>query len=98
MRAKRILELTQPFLSRQMQVLLLWVLRFSYREIADAMSVTEKTVNSHLDRLTVRYDVDSLPELHRAALPEMTPFLAICGDNSPYTDSLVYDTMEVMRK
>ena len=83
---KNILELTSPFLSRQLQVLLLWLLRFSYKEIAAAMCVTSNTVNSHLARLVEYYGVDSLPELHRVALPEMHSFLSMCSEKSLYTD------------
>ena len=67
MKAIQVLKLIQPFLSRQMQVVALWLLGFSYREIAESLVVSHKTVVSHLDNVQEKWDIETRAEMRLRA-------------------------------
>ena len=67
MTAIQVLSLIRPFLSRQMQVVALWLLGFSYSEIAQAMVVSHKTVVSHLDNVQEKWDTTTRGEMRLRA-------------------------------
>ena len=79
MDAVAVLDISAPFLSRQMQVLLLWIMRFSYKDIAHAMQIEDQTVNSHLDQVQTKWELDDRGDLARAAIIIFIPYFVQIG-------------------
>ena len=71
MTAQEIVTKTGGKMSRWEIVLFLWLCGFSYKEIAEAMTIARASVNAHLSHAQEKYEYKTRSEMKRAMFEKM---------------------------